>query len=168
MTIIFNTDYKVNYLNKVKELTDVIDMGFHDNINQKESEFHNHKEDESDDLNHYYREDFLAIFGLDDYDDDAINHKIEEIYNILITDPLVQEIVDYICEYTLCTDDKLIAFMFLFSYELLQYSHSFLSHILISKTKQLDIKEATESQMEKYENKEIYYEPLKKAVMDIK
>jgi hypothetical protein len=98
----YNTKYVCSYLD-----SDVFIET--DEINEDERDFIR---------NCIYRQDMLNIFGLDDFQPDAINASIETIYGLIRYNSKFDDIIKYVGE-----GDGLMGLTILFSYDYLHLTH---------------------------------------------
>lgn len=109
----YNTKYDCTYMIDVflKE----------DNINQRDKDFI---------LNCLYRNDFLNIFGLEDFDNDFSNKIIEDLYEKIRNNNFLLSCVKKITEDYICLDNDYFGLLILYSFDFLHLTHPCVSDYL--------------------------------------
>ena len=69
-----------------------------------------------------YRQEFLDIFGLDEYNDDEIKIAFNELYNKLILSPEFSECMSKFAE-DVSSEDKQVGLMLMYSFDQLYLTH---------------------------------------------
>lgn len=73
-----------------------------------------------------YKIQFLQIFNLQEYDDNIINNKVENLYNRIKENEIIKKLLNSNKYY----DDNLASFMLYFKYDTLYIFHKILINIL--------------------------------------
>ena len=76
-----------------------------------------------------YKIQFLQIFNIDEYDDNVINSKVENLYNKIKDNKIIKNLIKNNNYYT----DNLASFMLYFRYDTLYIFHKLLYNILNNK-----------------------------------
>ena len=100
-----------------------------DDIFLKEEEEKLSEYDKDDIRDELYRQDFLIIFGLEDYDDKLIDDKIEQLYERIKDCAFLENCITNAAAKFL-TEDKLIGLMILHSFCYLNATHKCISEFL--------------------------------------
>ena len=92
-----------------------------DNISQHDKDFI---------LNCLYRNDFLYIFGLEDFDNDFSNKIIEDLYEKIRKNDFLLSCVKKITEDYICLDNYYFGLLILYSFDFLHLTHPCVSDYL--------------------------------------
>lgn len=104
-----------------------------DDIFLKEEEDKLSEYDKDDIRDELYRQDFLTIFGLEDYDDKLIDDKIAQLYERIKDCAFLENCITNAAAKFL-TEDKLIGLMILHSFCYLDATHKCISDFLENST----------------------------------
>lgn len=80
-----------------------------------------------------YRIEMLKCFFLDDFEEDIINTKMKKLFCACSNYPPLMEIID-IAKKSVLMEDPEMAFMFLFSYDLLYLTHPCIKQFILEST----------------------------------
>jgi hypothetical protein len=91
-----------------------------DNVNEQEKDFIR---------NCVYRQDFLYIFGLEEFKDDEVNKELIDIYKKIHTNKHFQSIINCILE-QYEVNDEITALMLLYSFDYMYLFHQCICDVL--------------------------------------
>lgn len=91
-----------------------------DNVNEQEKDFIR---------NCVYRQDFLYIFGLEEFKDDEVNKELIDIYKKIHTNNNFQSIINCILE-KYEVNDEITALMLLYSFDYMHLFHQCICDVL--------------------------------------
>jgi hypothetical protein len=91
-----------------------------DNVNEQEKDFIR---------NCVYRQDFLYIFGLEEFNDDEVNKELIDIYKKINTNKHFQSIINRILE-KYEVNDEITSLMLLYSFDYMYLFHQCICDVL--------------------------------------
>jgi len=155
----YNTAHICTYIDSVKELLkkqkpedDVYNEDYVSN-EEDDDECEGDYQEQKEHINKLYQEDFLAVFGLKEYDDDRIAYVLNGVENTMNSYPGLKRGLMRIAH--VMNTDTNFGVAYMFSYTLLFYTHKCLCEYVNNG----EIKEATMEEW--YDNIEKFFEESK-------
>ena len=85
-----------------------------------------------------YRKELLSVFGIDEFNIDAINKKVGILFNSIFIDDKMKKICEKNANRILC-DDLITGFMFCFSYDSFAETHKYICEKMGERSKHSSI-----------------------------